>query len=238
LQGIAAATSPTYRWLLETSFEARSVATNLLTQAHAVVYLIGQLVRFDRLNADPMLPVFDSWSPIVAADVAIIAALIAVAVALIPRRPALAFGIVWFFVWLLPTNSFLPRLDVVNDRQLYLALVGPAWLVAVTVGTLGSKPDSRIPFAAALALAIGLGVATHHRNRVYADEIVFWEDVTQKTPDNGRAFCNLGYAYALASRNDDAEGALRRALAIDPHDVRAAVNLRLLHEGALTERAP
>ena len=60
--------------------------------------------------------------------------------------------------------------------------------------------------------------------------------MTRKAPHNGRAFNNLGYAYALAARRDDAELAFRRALTLDPGDVRAAVNLRLLLEGGLTVR--
>jgi hypothetical protein len=235
--GIAAALSPTYRHLFATSVNVRSIGVNLLTQAHAVVYLMGQLVRLDRLNADPMLAVIDTWTPRVAADVAIVVALIALGIASIRRRPVIAFGILWFFVWLLPTNSLLPRLDVANDRQLYLALVGPAWLVASVVGTLAAKRGPAFPLAAALVLGTGLGAATHHRNRVYANEIFFWEDVTRKSPENGRAFNNLGYAYAQASRSDDAEAALRRAVLLDPHDVRATVNLRLLREGALTPEA-
>ena len=235
--GIAAALSPTYRHLFATSVDVRSIGVNLLTQAHAVVYLMGQLVRLDHLNADPMLAVIDTWTPRIAADVAIIVGLIALGIASIRRRPTIAFGILWFFVWLLPTNSILPRLDVANDRQLYLALVGPAWLVAFAVGKLAAKRGPALLLAAALVLAIGLGAATHQRNRVYADEIVFWEDVARKSPGNGRAFNNLGYAYAQASRSNDAEAALRRALALDPQNVRAAVNLRLLREGALTRAA-
>ena len=233
--GLAAVLSPTYRHLFATSVNVRSIGVNLLTQAQALVYLIGQLVRFDRLNADPALAVIDTWTPRAAADVAIVVGLIALGIAALRRRPAIAFGILWFFLWLLPTNSLLPRLDVANDRQLYLALIGPAWLVSFAVGTLAAKRGPAVPVAAALVLAVGLGTATHRRNRVYADEIVFWEDVTRKSPENARAFNNLGYAYALASQNDAAEAALRRALALDPQDVRAAANLRLLREGALSQ---
>ncbi len=232
--GLAAILSPTYRHLFTTSVNVRSIGVNLLTQAQAVVYLVGQLVRFDRLNADPALAVIDTFTPRVAADAAIVLGLIAFGIASIVRRPAIAFGILWFFLWLLPTNSILPRLDVANDRQLYLALLGPAWLVALAVGAVTAKRGPAVRIAAALVLVVGLGTATHRRNQVYADEIVFWEDVTGKSPENGRAFNNLGYAYALTSRNDAAEAALRRALAIDPQDVRAAANLRLLREGALT----
>jgi Flp pilus assembly protein TadD len=100
--------------------------------------------------------------------------------------------------------------------------------------------DRRALAAGIVAAAVLLGTGTRRRNEVYRSEIAFWEDVARKAPHNGRAFNNLGYAYALAARNDDAEEALRRAMALDPTDVRAAVNLRLLREGALAsaERHP
>jgi hypothetical protein len=247
--------SPTYSRLLATSLEARGIGVNLLTQAEGVTYLMGQIVRLDRLNADPGLPVVSSLTGLVALEVAAILLLVGIGLASITRRPALAFGILWFFVWLVPTNSILPRLDVANDRQLYVALVGPAWLLACGAARIArrrSLSDLR-PLAADkvetrwrpmlfLALAAGLAVllcaATHLRNRVYATEIVYWEDVAGKSPHNARAFNNLGYACALEGRTEEAEAAFRRALALRPEYVKAAVNLRLLREGRLTPASP
>lgn len=233
---VAAAFSPTYRRFLSVSLHARGIGANLLTQADATIYLLGQLVRLDRLNADPALPVL-GWSLGVALEAFLLIALLAVGLLSIRHRPALAFGILWFFLFLAPTNSFLPRLDVANDRQLYLAMLGPVWLLVWSVGTL----LPRRPVAPLALLACGallLGMATWQRNLVYADEITFWMDVTRKSPHNARAFNNLGYAYAVQARNADAEKAFQRALELNPHDVRAAVNLRLLREGALMSRSP
>jgi len=236
--GLAAAiaiSSSTYRHLFNTSFQARGVGANLLTQVDAISYLLGQLVRFDRLNADPALRVVTTWTAKLAVEAAALLLLLVLGAILVRRRPAISFGILWFFLWLAPTNSFIPRLDVVNDRQLYLAILGPAWIVAWLLRS--RLPTQRGPrLALAIILVLSLGVATYHRNQAYANEIVFWEDVTRKAPHNGRAFNNLGYAYALAARRDDAELAFRRALTLDPGDVRAAVNLRLLLEGGLTVR--
>jgi len=235
LAAIIAISSDRYRHLFDTSFQARSVGVNLLTQVDATSYLLGQLVRFDRLNADPALSVVNDWTASLAVEAAALLLLLILGAMLIRRRPAVSFGILWFFLWLAPTNSFIPRLDVANDRQLYVAILGPAWIVAWLLGK--RLPTQRGPrLALAIGLVLCLGIATYHRNRAYANEIVFWEDVTRKAPHNGRAFNNLGYAYALASRRDDAEIAFRRALILNPGDVRSAVNLRLLLEGGLTRR--
>ena len=39
------------------------------------------------------------------------------------------FGFAWVALQLAPTNSLLPRFDLANDRHLYLALPGLAWLL-------------------------------------------------------------------------------------------------------------
>lgn len=215
--------SPTYRRLLDTSLETRGVLDNLRVQSRAVSYLAGQIVRWDRLNADPALPVSGGFVLPALAIVAILGA----GAYLLRRRPEWGFGILWFFLWLAPTNSLVARLDVANDRQLYLALVGPAWLLAWVLRGLRPRPRAWIAGGLIVALAIG----THVRNRVYADEVVFWEDVARKSPWNGRAFTNLGWAYFLEGRVEDAEQAYRRALALDPGDYKAAINLRMLSEG-------
>jgi hypothetical protein len=228
--------SASYRHLLSVSLQTRGIGTNLLTQANGVVYLMGQLVRIDRLNVDPYLPVIPSWTWPVALDAACIAGLIVLGLALLKRHPAVGFGILWFFAWLLPTNSIVPRLDVANDRQLYLALAGPAWLLAYGLGKAAARWGAGVPATAVALLCLGLGVATHVRNRVYADELTFWADVVVKAPNNPRAHNNLGYALALRHRDDEAGQQFRTTLALDPSYFKAAINLKFLEEGVLRER--
>ncbi|MBY0401089.1 hypothetical protein K2X89_12400, partial [Myxococcota bacterium] len=152
------------------------------------------------------------------------------------RRPLAAFAVLWTFAWLAPTNSLVARLDLVNDRQLYGALLGPPLLFALAleaaVARLRTRRARKLACALVIAgLSLGLGLATHHRNRVYRDELVFWQDVVRKSPRNARAFNNLGHAWAERCELGAAAAAWQRALELDPELVRAAVNLRLLEEG-------
>jgi tetratricopeptide (TPR) repeat protein len=150
------------------------------------------------------------------------------------RFPLPAFAALWFLLWLAPTNSLLARLDLVNDRQLYMALAGPALLLAAAIRRLAIRQRSVAvaAFVAALALT---GLATHLRNDVYRDEVTFWRDVVSRSPHNARAFNNLGIALADQCDLRRAEQAWRRALELDPGYVRVLVNLRLLREGVLPE---
>lgn len=233
---LLAATLPRYWMLLESSFTARELGVNLLSQMHAVAWLVGQIAMPWRLNADPMLNVVSAWTPATMALALLYATLLTIGCASLRRRPALAFGILWFFLWLAPTNSILPRLDLANDRQLYVALIGPAWLtgmLAARAVAIASRAR-RIALGAALAaLLICLAISTTQRNALYASEIAFWTDVVAKSPANARAAGNLGYALARAGRPADAEAQFRRALALDPQYTRAAINLMLLQDGTL-----
>ena len=232
---VIAAASPMYMHLLAVSLQTRGIGANLMTQAHAIVYLMGQLVRFDRLNADPALPAVHAWSARVAGEALLIVALIALGFTLRKKRPEIGYAILWFFLWLVPTNSLLPRLDVANDRQLYLALAGPAFLVARGLGALARK-RAGVALTATVLLCATLATATHVRNRVYGDEITFWRDVVAKSPWNARGFNNLGFVLAKSHRNDEADAALSRALELEPNYVRAAVNLKLLRSGLLLRK--
>ena len=230
--GAVLLTLPAYRDLLAASLATRGPLANLLAQADGIAWLAGQIIRLDRLNADPALPVGAGIDAGRVATLAALAGAAALALAGLRRRPLPAFAVLWFLLWLAPTNSLLARLDLANDRQLYAALLGPALLVAAAAYRLAGGRGA----VAALGLAplvVALGVATHLRNEVYRDEVTFWQDVAAKAPHNARAFNNLG--VALASRCDlaGAGGAWARALALEPGYVRAAVNLRLLRAGLL-----
>jgi hypothetical protein len=227
----AAAWWPPYRRLLEASLDARAIGVNLLTQCHAIAWLAGQLVQPMALAADPALPVVRVPDAATLGCGLALVATVAVGLVTLRRRPAVGCGILWFFAWLLPTNSLLPRLDVANDRQLYLALVGPAWLLGLITVRWIRPPRARTMVL--LALASALAVFTLRHNRIYADEITYWTEAARQAPHNPRALGNLGYALALACRDDEAAVALARAAALDPTAFRPAVNLRLLREGAL-----
>jgi tetratricopeptide (TPR) repeat protein len=227
--GVLFAASPVYVRMAARSVALRPPWVNLLTHLDAVAWLGRQVVRIDRQVADPALPVVHSLGPRVAlAGAAILGALI-LGLVWLRRRPALAFGVLWFLVWLPPTGWWLPRPEPASERQLYLAILGPAWLGGLWLARWAAAGGIRR--LAAGAVVVALGSFTAARARVYADEVSFWEDAVAKAPGNPRAHANLGFALAARCRTAEAEAALERALELDPAQLRAAVNLRLLREG-------
>jgi protein O-mannosyl-transferase len=215
-----------YGRLLEACFDIRGAAANLLTQVHGIGYLLSRLVMPHALNFDPDLPVFSGWAPVLLPEALLLAALLAAGFLGLSKRSPAGFGILWFFLHLVATNSFIPRLDVANERQLYLASWGLFLAAAAEADLLREKLGARWLTAVAAVLVIALGVLTVSRNAVYRSEVALWEDTVRKSPGKARPWNNLGYAYDLTGRFRDAEAAYLRALRIDPGYALARGNLK------------
>ena len=100
---------------------------------------------------------------------------VGVGVALLRAQPWYALAILWFLLHLAPTNSILPRLDAANDRQLYLASLGPLALAGFALSPL---PRWRMALVAIVALVLGAGTVL--RNQDYRSEVALWSDTVQK----------------------------------------------------------
>ncbi len=209
-----------YARFLEAAFSQRSIPDNLLSQAQGVGYLVSRLFLPHRLNIDPALPALSAWDAALAVQAAGLATLLALGIVALRTRPWLGFGLCWFLLHLAPTNSLVPRLDVANERQLYLALWGLAFALAVQGRQFGRA--LKVPAA---VLALALAALTVSRQLDYRSETALWEASVREAPWNARAYNNLGYARALAGDREGAIRAYRLALAFDPAHETARYNL-------------
>ena len=214
--------TPGYRRLLEGSLALRSSADNLRAQIDGVSYLLTQPLLQLHTNIDPQLSLPESWTTSLLLKAAALALLPALAWWQWRRRPWLALGLLWPFIFLLPTNSFLPRQDLANDRQLYLALIGPAWLLGALLA--GWRPLALRVVAVGVLSGV-LGLVTIARNADYRSERALWEASARDSPTKARVWNNLGYAREQAGDHDGALAAYRRALQLEPGHVKARGNL-------------
>lgn len=215
-----------YRDLISYGFHERGALDNLRAQAGGVSYLLARLVTLRGLDIDPGLTPAAAWTPALAAQAALVAGLLLLGLVLTRRRPWAGFGLLWFFACLAPTNSFVPRLDLANDRQLYLACWGPFLALTVEAGRL--RLARRALSVAAGALVAVFAAAALARQRDYRSEVALWEASVRENPDNARARNNLGHSYEEAGRRDEARAQYREALRLKPDYTKAGVNLRLL----------
>ncbi|HEX6528287.1 MAG TPA: hypothetical protein VF004_00615, partial [Burkholderiales bacterium] len=110
--------------LVAYGYGERGLLDNLVTQVGGISYLILRLVSLHGYNIDPALPTLTEWTPLLAFQAFLLASLLLLGLVNLRPRPWIAFGVLWFFLQLAPTNSIVPRLDVANDRQLYLSSWG------------------------------------------------------------------------------------------------------------------
>jgi protein O-mannosyl-transferase len=216
-----------YRQLLAHSIGLRGPLSNLAAQVDGVFYLATQPLVLLHTNIDPDLPASAALDALWSIKLIVLVALLIIGC--VARRSWSGFAILWFVIHLLPTNSLLPRNDIANDRQLYLALIGPAlWVVH---GLLKLAPP-RMVWIGAAPLVFFLGTATMLRNDDYRDEVSLWQATARASPHKARVWNNLGYAYQLAGRYAQARAAYRYALTLDPKHNRARINNWLLQDGA------
>jgi len=219
-----------YSRFLTSAFQARGLREQLLGQLEAHRYLASRLLWPATLNIDPGLRSPGHWDLGLLVTAAILLGLVAFALRSLRKRPAFAFGILWYFLQLLPTNSLVPRLDLVNERQLYLASLGPLLLL---LAVLTPRLPRRALQLGTAALAVVLGLGTVARNQDYRTEIRLWESSGRANPANPRAHNNLAFALAASGAQAKAREALLRALDLDPEYAKARQNLAALEAGVL-----
>lgn len=208
--------TPRMRELASYSYEGMRVHESLLAQLAAVPVGLTLYVRPWALTLDHDAP-HGTWLVMLA--VCLYALALVAGVVAVRRRHAAAIGIAVWLAAILPTQSFVPKLDALSERPLALAFAGIVIIGAVVA-------SARVLIAVGLAATIALGAATWGRSRVYRSDLLLWADAADKARNHARPHMMYAVFLHRANRDDDAQRVLERATAIDPNDrqVRAALS--------------
>lgn len=155
------------------------------------------------------------------------------AIAGIKGRRLLGFGILFFYLAMLPESSIIPIIDVFFEHRLYLPMVGAVlaaadvgqWIMERLAGKGKHGEGAWMITLICLALIVTLGGLTFARNRIWKDEVTLWSDAQAKSPNKARPHNNLGKAYLDRRMFDKAEELYKRELEIDAKSVSAHNNL-------------
>ncbi|MBF0524956.1 MAG: tetratricopeptide repeat protein [Deltaproteobacteria bacterium] len=145
------------------------------------------------------------------------------AVRLSKRNRLMSFGIFWYFITLSPESSFIPLADLVFEHRVYLPSVGFILFLAGLADELLKLPavirrPKMVLTSVILILAIYAGL-TFSRNQEWTDPLAIWEDNVTKAPGLFRPLANLGAAYLVQNRVEDARRTTEQALSVRPHSV-------------------
>lgn len=189
---------------LENPLVSLSALRRLGNASAILVRSLGRIVFPALLSADEsawQLPVYGVRSPVFWGALAAIAALLAAGVALFRSRPAAGFGILFFFLTVLPTSNYLfVTGTVMAERLMYLPSAGIALAVA---SFFPADPLAlarrRIAAGALAAITLLLLFRTITRNTVWESDERLFANLLLTSPKSAKA--HYDYAYQASDRH-------------------------------------
>jgi tetratricopeptide (TPR) repeat protein len=153
---------------------------------------------------------------------------------------AIAVGMLWFLLLLIP-SSVLVLLNLgepMAEHRVYLAAAGFFLAIGTVAGHVWRRLDSgatrrrlvmRVALAAWLTVLGGLTVL---RNEIWSDPVRLWLDATQKAPDIWVPHVMLGSALQESGAREEAMVAYRRAIRLRPSETAPYMRLGLVQAEA------
>jgi tetratricopeptide (TPR) repeat protein len=215
-----------------------------LTQPFAILHYFFNFFFPANLSADANWPLVTSFLDLrflTGAAFIILLLLVAFKNSKQKENRPIAFGILWFFLALLPTSSIIPLHEVLNDHRPFFAYVGLVlsivWWFRQKIISKETVIERRLLIRGSITIAlIGVlvfsAIGTHNRNKVWLNNETLWYDVIQKNPQNVRGLMNYGVSQLEKGDYENAKAYFERAYVLDPVFSISSVNLGIV-EGLL-----
>ena len=143
------------------------------------------------------------------------------------KSPILQFAVLWFFITLLPSSSFIPLKQIATEHRTYLPGLG----FSLALGWLFLNAQSVRALATGLLLAfLSFNfLLTVNRSLDYRSEIMLWKDTVEKSPNKALVHNNLATAYMENEMLEEAKEELAITLQLNPAQSDAYANLGHIH---------
>ncbi|MBN1870749.1 MAG: tetratricopeptide repeat protein [Candidatus Omnitrophica bacterium] len=126
------------------------------------------------------------------------------------------FSIIWFFAALLPVSNLYPINAYMAEHWLYLPSIGFFLVLSQPLSVLFRNRKFKI-FAAVLIVLwlMFLAALTRRQNHYWRDPVTFYEQTLRYAPDSYRLYSNLGNAYNVAGKTDEAIRAYQKSIEVN-----------------------
>jgi len=177
--------------------EARSPWVNLLTQFGVIhLYYFSKILFPLHLYLDPVFTEIRSVTdPRFLSSIGIFLGLVGMAFYWRKRFPFVLFAVLWFYITIAPTSSFIPLWDLVAERRVYLPSIGLAFLFEMCLVTLAAGSRRKWAMILLIAVLAYFSFFTVKRNIEYTSAIDLWKHEYRSYPTNARAFYNVLQSY-------------------------------------------
>ena len=134
------------------------------------------------------------------------------------RYPLACYGFFLFLLLLAPTSSFIPIMDPIFERRLYLPMIG---LLFIAFDVLRRLSWGKTELSVLLLAILGASaLLTYQRNNLWSNAIALWQDTASKSPLKMRTRSMLGMSLLTAGRCQEAEHEYATAAKLLPVDLK------------------
>ncbi len=138
------------------------------------------------------------------------------------RIDTISFGIIWYFIAILPRSSIIPSTELVADYKTYLASFGLFFLWAYAVAYCIDRIEKHFHrnywvthWALLTIFLIPFAYALYERNKVWRTAEEFWLNILQNAPGKARAYNNYGVSLCAKQKNEEAIPYFKKAMEMD-----------------------
>jgi len=224
-------------------YYGRSLVTNFLTVGKILVYYLKIIFMPVVLNADYSYNAFPLsegiFEPSTFVSLVILGVIFYLIYRLLTREKLIAFGLLWFFVTILPVCQIFPHHELLAEHYLYLPVVGISLLIGHGMsGVMGGYRFRRWFIGMFVLVIVIFGVRVVDRNQDWKDGFTLWSKTGRTAPNCARALDNLGVEYYNLKRYGEAIPYHERASRLKPDYAIAYYNLgNAYNQSSLCDKA-
>ncbi len=211
----------------------QSLLVRLFTFLAALLSYYSFLLFPVNLHFERQFPVFTSlfaW-PVFTSLGILIALVWTTFAAVVRRNYYVSFGILWFFIALIPVSGIIPVNALILEHWLYLPSIGFFLIVAMLLFKIHERIGyyrSVVSLAVVVLLFILLSL-TLARNIDWRDPITFYNNILSYGPSTARVHNNLAMAYDDHGNTISAERHYQAAIQMSDRYAETRYNLGLLY---------